>query len=105
MPQEVVLVDTSVWVRYLKQTNAPESLHLDHLIAEDRVAICEPIKAEIISGVRSMEDFRRLSQWLDGITHFGAVPDIWGKIAPDARHNRNNTPTADREVGHRGVCP
>lgn len=81
MAKGTVLVDTSVWIRYFKHGNSAEAVHLDRLLADNRAAVCGPVKAEILSGVRSAEDFRKLSTWMEGLTDCPASPDVWRRIA------------------------
>lgn len=68
-----VLVDTSVWSLALRRTTvgtAPEALELTELIGEGRVLMLGAIRQELLSGVRSSEQFKRLRDALD------AFPDI-----------------------------
>ncbi|MGV0029428.1 PIN domain nuclease [Phormidesmis priestleyi] len=67
-----VIVDTSVWSLALRR-NAPDSAIVDRLrilIAEDEVSIFGAIRQEILSGLRTPEQFRRLRDYLR------AFPDL-----------------------------
>ncbi len=81
-----VLVDTSVWIKYFKQGNSIEAIHLDHLIVEDSLVVCDPIKAEILSGVKSIEDYKKVLNWLEGFNNLSLPLDIWQR-ASHARFN------------------
>ena len=68
-----VLVDTSVWSLALRRTTvgtAPELQELVELIGEGRVLMLGAIRQELLSGVRSAEQFRKLRAALD------AFPDL-----------------------------
>jgi predicted nucleic acid-binding protein len=83
MAQNTVLIDSSVWIQYFKQgASSLDRAHLNQLLAEDRVAMCGPIKAEVLSGIPSVQDFHKLSNWLGSLPYL-TVPDeiIWNRIA------------------------
>jgi predicted nucleic acid-binding protein len=61
-----VIVDTSVWSLMLRR-NAPESSIVNRLrilITEDQVRILGSIRQEILSGIRSPDQFIRLRDYL-----------------------------------------
>ena len=58
-----VLVDTSVWslaLRRNKPRGTAEERELTELIREGRVAIIGPIRQELLSGVKTLAQFRTL---------------------------------------------
>jgi predicted nucleic acid-binding protein len=69
-----VIVDTSVWSLALRRRTPPNSSPavalLRNLIADDRVALLGAIRQEILSGVRSSEQFTHLRDYLR------AFPDL-----------------------------
>jgi predicted nucleic acid-binding protein len=68
-----VLVDTSVWSLALRRNRAVESpyvLELRELISELRVQMIGPVRQELLSGVRSREQFETLRD------HLRAFPDL-----------------------------
>jgi predicted nucleic acid-binding protein len=68
-----VLVDTSVWSLVLRRKVSLESPHskiLSDLIADGRVALLGVVRQEILSGVRSPEQFKMLKEKLR------AFPDL-----------------------------
>ena len=56
-----LLVDSSVWIGFF--CGVPGVVRrMDRAIEEDRVAICGPIVAEVLSGTRTRDaDFRRIA--------------------------------------------
>lgn len=69
-----VVVDTSIWSLALRRrtplASSPSVTELQNLIADDRVALIGAIRQEILSGVRSAEQFNRLRDYLR------AFPDL-----------------------------
>ncbi len=68
-----VLVDTSVWslaLRRSKEHEHPATLLLRDLVGDGRAAMFGPIRQEILSGIKSKEQFISLRD------HFKAFPDI-----------------------------
>jgi predicted nucleic acid-binding protein len=47
----VILVDTSAWVEFLRDTGSPVCNRVDALIDGD-IAICHPIRMEVLAGAR-----------------------------------------------------
>jgi predicted nucleic acid-binding protein len=68
-----VIVDTSVWSLALRRSPEVESAILDELrtlITDRRVQLLGPIRQELLSGVRSLDQFERLR------TLLAAYPDL-----------------------------
>lgn len=58
----MVLIDTSAWIEFLRDTGSPICKRVDELL-EEQIAICEPIRMEILAGARDekhLNDLRRL---------------------------------------------
>jgi hypothetical protein len=53
----VILIDTSAWVEFLRDTKSPVCARVDKLLNGD-IAICEPVCMEVLAGAR---DERHLS--------------------------------------------
>jgi len=53
----VILIDSSAWIEFLRNTGSPTCLRVDDLLATD-IAVCEPVRMEILAGAR---DDRHLS--------------------------------------------
>ena len=54
----MIVVDTSAWVEFLRDTNSPVCNAVDKLLDAD-LAVCDPISMELLAGAR---DDRHLSQ-------------------------------------------
>lgn len=58
----MILIDTSAWVEFLRDTGSPVCELVDKLLAED-FATCDPVRTEVLAGARSeqhLQDLRRL---------------------------------------------
>lgn len=47
----MILVDTSAWVEFLRDTASPASARVDELLDAD-IATCHPIRMEVLAGAR-----------------------------------------------------
>lgn len=58
----MILVDTSAWIEFLRDTGSPTCLRVDEALVGE-IAICEAIRMEVLAGGRDgphMEGLRRL---------------------------------------------
>jgi predicted nucleic acid-binding protein len=58
----LILVDTSAWVEFLRDTGGPVCTRVDELLAGD-IATCDPVRMEVLAGARDeghLNDLRRL---------------------------------------------
>ncbi len=58
----MILVDTSAWVEFLRDTGSPVCRRVDELL-DAEVATCHPIRMEVLAGARTdshLTDLRRL---------------------------------------------
>ena len=58
----MILVDTSAWVEFLRDTGSPVCQRVDDLL-DDEIGTCHPIRMEILAGARDerhLNDLRRL---------------------------------------------
>jgi len=58
----LILIDTSGWVEFLRDTASPVCQRVDDLLAEGFVT-CEPVRMEVLAGARDerhLNDLRRL---------------------------------------------
>jgi predicted nucleic acid-binding protein len=68
-----VLVDTCVWSTALRRSDAsdvPEGSELMELIKELRVQLIGPVRQEILSGIKSIDQFTKLRD------HLRSFPDL-----------------------------
>lgn len=55
----MILIDTSAWIEFLRDTASPICDEVDRLLAAD-VATCDPIRMEVLAGARDEAHLRQL---------------------------------------------
>ena len=58
----MILIDTSAWIEFLRDTGSPVCRRVDALLDEE-IAVCDPIRMEVLAGARNerhLSDLRRL---------------------------------------------
>ncbi len=58
----MILVDTSAWVEFLRDTGIDVCVRVDELLGAD-IATCDPVRMEVLAGARDenhLDDLRRL---------------------------------------------
>ena len=58
----MILIDTSAWVEFLRDTGSPVCRRVDELLDSD-MATCDPVRMEVLAGARDerhLRDLRRL---------------------------------------------
>ena len=63
----MILVDTSAWVEFLRDTGSPVCVKVDDLIG-DELATCDPIRMEVLAGARDDRHLSDLRGLLAGAT-------------------------------------
>jgi len=82
MSNNLVLIDTSVWVPFLRKSPPPAVRdEVDHLLAEDRIAIFPMISLELLGGTKSLTEFNRLKGRLDALHQIPASEANWEAAA------------------------
>jgi predicted nucleic acid-binding protein len=56
----MVIADTSVWVDFLRGTKAPHCDRMASLLEEQSIALCDRVLQEVLQGVRSDTEFRKV---------------------------------------------
>ena len=78
MSNNLVLIDTSVWILALRKSPSPVVKdEVEHLLAENRVAITPMIRLELLGGTRSVDEFNRLKSRLDALHQIPANEANW----------------------------
>lgn len=87
-----VLVDTSIWSLALRRTRPLQTPHvqeLNALIKERRVQIIGPIRQEILSGVRSNDQFDQVQQALSAFSDIAIITEDYELAASYFNMNRS----------------
>ena len=82
MNNNLVLIDTSVWILALSKNFLPEiKQRVDTLLKENRVAICSMVKLKLLGGIRTKKEFERLKSRLDSLYEIKINDNVWHKAA------------------------
>jgi predicted nucleic acid-binding protein len=80
MPNELFLVDTSVWIFALRKDPVPQIMNrMDSLLKEDVVITTGIIKLEILAGAKTDKEYRRLKSRFDALESLETDDDLWHK--------------------------
>ena len=95
----MILVDTSVWIDFFRNTATPEVDRLDRLLGSEPIAIGDIILAEVLQGFdtdRAFDDAHRLLGRLDLIEIVGR--DAAVQAARNFRHLRSRGVTVRKTI-------
>ncbi len=82
MPGERVLIDTSVWIFTLRKNPVQEIVQrVDRLLAENAVATIGLVKLELLGGVKTEAEFRRLGSRLGALHLIETDAGLWEEAA------------------------
>jgi predicted nucleic acid-binding protein len=107
MSNDLVLIDTSVWIPFLRKS-PPRSVknEVDLLLVEDRVAIFPMIRLELLGGTKSTKEFERLGSRLDALHQIPVDEANWNMAAELAfklRQRGKAIPYTDILVGSAAI--
>jgi hypothetical protein len=78
MPNELYLVDTSVWIFALKKEPILQIKdRIDSLLKDDAVITTGIIKLEILAGAKTEKEYRRLKSRFDALESLETDDDLW----------------------------
>jgi predicted nucleic acid-binding protein len=69
----VILVDTSAWIEFLRDTGSPTCEAVDRLLDDD-LAICDPVAMEVLAGARDEHHLAQLRGLLGRATMLPTTP-------------------------------
>lgn len=72
----MTLVDTSVWVDFLRQPAETVPVELRDLLHAQSAAICEPIEMELLFGPGNEVALRRVERLIGSLDMLGIRPDL-----------------------------
>ena len=75
-----LLVDSSVWIDFFRGARDVVR-RVDAALDKDRIAVCGPVVAEVLSGARTRADFVRVKEALDGLALLPDPADPWPRVA------------------------
>jgi predicted nucleic acid-binding protein len=83
----VILIDTSAWVEFLRDTGSSVCRRVDKLLATE-VAVCDPVRMEILAGARDEPHLQSLRRLLARAAVLPTVPAHYDQAASIYRHCR-----------------
>ena len=76
----MIVVDTSAWIEFLRDTGSPACTAVDRLLAED-IAICDAISMEVLAGARDERHLVQLRGLLARAAVLPTTPASWDHAA------------------------
>ncbi|MCS7207406.1 MAG: PIN domain-containing protein [Dehalococcoidia bacterium] len=77
----MVIVDTSVWVQFLRALGSPEHRAVDYLLAQRQVLMVGPVLAELLQGARTPQEFAPLQSRLIALPYATETHGTWLRVA------------------------
>jgi len=103
MSDNLVLIDTSVWIFALGKNFLPQIKEkVEHLLRENAVCICAMIKLELLGGTKTKREFERLKARLSSLYEIEINNKVWQKAAEIAfflRRRGVTVPYTDALIG------
>lgn len=99
------LVDTTVWVAYLRGGDESLKDRLGALVREERVFMSEIVLTEILRGAKSDKDYAMLREDFLALPQLAVTRDVWETAWHTAYHLRKHgvtTPLTDTLIA--SVC-
>ena len=93
----MILIDTSAWVEFLRDTGSPICQRVDDLLAAE-IATCDVVRMEVLAGARNEQHLIQLRRLLARGTHFHADPMDYEQAAILHRQCRANGETVRKLI-------
>ncbi len=76
----MILVDTSAWVEFLRDTGSPTCVRVDEMLGSP-MATCDPIRMEVLAGARDESHLHSLRRLLAGAAVLPTTPATYEHAA------------------------
>lgn len=93
MSVERVLVDTSVWVDYLRGVTPGVAEKVDRLLSDAEVCVPKIVLAELVQGAKSEREIAAVEDFPEAFTIIDQGPDTWLKAGKLSRRLRSRGQT------------
>ena len=93
----MILIDTSGWVEFLRDTSSSVCQRVDELLAEGFV-VCEPVRMEVLAGARDERHLNDLRRLLARGTLITTAPTDYEEAASLYRVCRRNGETVRKMI-------
>lgn len=94
MKADRVLVDTTVWISYLRGLDASLKERIGALVREDRVCMTEIVLMEILRGAKSDKEYAMLREDFLALPQLPVTSSVWETVWQTAYHLRKSGVTA-----------
>ena len=88
----MILIDTSAWVEFLRDTDSAVCRRVDKLLSE-KIATCDAVRMEVLAGARDDDHLNRLRQLLARATILSTEPIDYDAAASLYRTGRRQGKT------------
>jgi predicted nucleic acid-binding protein len=88
MSADKILVDTSVWIGYFRNTSPSLSEKVDKILTEDEVYVPKIVIAELIQGAKSKKEISVIEDFLEAFFIIDQKKDSWlkaGRLSYDLK--------------------
>ena len=93
----MILIDTSAWVEFLRDTGSPACNRVDELLGGES-AICDAVRMEVLAGARDERHARSLRRLLARATLLSTEPAHYDDAATLFRTCRRNGETVRKLI-------
>lgn len=93
----MILVDSSAWIEFLRDTGSPVCEEVDRLLG-DEIACCDPVRMEVLAGARDEAHLRQLRGLLARSVSVGTTAADYETAASMYRTCRRNGETVRKLV-------
>ena len=93
----MILIDTSAWIEFLRDTGSPTCVRVDALLGGD-IATCDPVRMELLAGARDERHLGELRRLLAGAANVTAQPGDHEAAASLYRQCRSRGETVRRMI-------
>lgn len=93
----MIVVDTSAWVEFLRDTGSPTCERVDALLSEE-IAICDVVRMEVLAGARNAEHLHELRRLLARAVTLPTEPSRYEEAAALYRQCRSEGETVRKLI-------
>jgi predicted nucleic acid-binding protein len=94
----VIVVDSNVWIDYIKRVDSDAGNRLDTILEDREVVLVGVVLAEILQGASGEQDHDRLDDALRATTYVEVDREAWvraGRLSRDLRRSGQMIPMTD----------
>lgn len=93
----MILIDTSAWIEFLRDTGSPSCNRVDTLLGEE-IASCDAIRMEVLAGARNEQHLQQLRRLLARATVLPTEPIDYENAAALYRQCRHGGETVRKLI-------